>query len=411
MEQLILGRLSIMSKKETDFGKHTNDDIIRDVLREYASKEKPIGASAIVKHMKEKGYVITRTVVYGFADRMGAREYVTDEECDEILKECRADEREVVFVKKGEEGRTIGYWMMETISESEWMYLMDSVLYSKILTKKEANNLAKRITFLAGKSFSELTRYRYRMDNQPYIIGDEDIDEKEGHIESRVLKNVHLIRKAIKDGKKVKFNLCVYDYENQKVRLVPYGKHGKVLPETPARYKEDVHRICSPFEVLFSNGRYYMLGADLETDRSSDLKYKLYRVDLMDDLEQTRAIAITKKEAGVEEELANLFKYRMENPNMFTGKVERVRIRVEADQFTQIVDWFSDDFKVVGFDANEASYYDIEVKVNLNSFTFWVLEYSGCVEVLDKGKKGDDSYRNHIKEKLRKALEKYEEDE
>lgn len=302
--------------------------------------------------------------------------------------------------------------MMETISDSEWMFLMDSVLYSKILTKKEADNLAKRITFLAGKSFSELTQYRHRMDNQPYIVGDEDIDEKVGHIDSRVLNYVHFIREAIKDGKKVKFNLCVYDYCNQKVRLVPYGKHGKVLPETPARYKEDVHRIVSPFEVIFSNGRYYMLGADLETERSADLKYKLYRIDLMDDLSLApRTTAITKKKAGVEEELANLYKYRMENPYMFTGQVERVRIRVDADQFTQIVDWFSDDFRVVGFDADEDSYYDIEVRVNLNSFTFWVLQYSGCVEVLDTGKKGDNSYRNHIKETLRKALEKYEEDE
>ena len=68
---------------------------------------------------------------------------------------------------------------------------------------------------------------------------------------------------------------------------------------------------------------------------------------------------------------------------MFIGQVERVRIRVDADQFTQIVDWFSDNFRVVGFDADEDSYYDIEVRVNLNSFTFWVLQYSGCVEVLE----------------------------
>lgn len=397
-----------MSRSETGFGEHYVDDIIRDILREYASCEKPIGQSAIIKRLREKGIIRTRSVVKGFADRMGAREYVTKEECDEIIKDCRADEREVVFVKKGEEGRVIGYWMLETISESEWMYLMDSVLYSKILTKKEADNLAKRITFLAGKRFSELTRYRHRMDNQPYIVGDEDIDEKVGHIDSRVLKYVQLIREAIKDGKKVKFNLCVYHYDKaQKIRLVPYGKHGKVLPETVARYREDVHRIVSPFEVIFSNGRYYMLGADLETERSADLKYKLYRVDLMDDLSlSTRTVATTKKEAGLEEEFANLFKYRMENPYMFTGQVERVRIRVDADQFTQIVDWFSDDFRVVEFD--EKAYYDIEVKVNLNSFTFWALQYSGCVEVLDIGKKGDNSYRNHIKETLRKALEKYE---
>lgn len=401
-----------MSRAETGFGEHYVDDSIRDILREYASREKPIGQSEIVKLLDERGITRTRTVIKGFADRMGAREYVTEEECDSIITECRINEREIIFIKKGEEGRTIGYWMMETISDSEWMFLMDSVLYSKILTKKEADNLAKRITFLAGKSFSELTQYRHRMDNQPYIVGDEDIDEKVGHIDSRVLNYVHFIREAIKDGRKVKFNLCVYDYCNQKVRLVPYGKHGKVLPETPARYKEDVHRIVSPFEVIFSNGRYYMLGADLETERSADLKYKLYRIDLMDDLSLApRTTAITKKKAGIEEELANLYKYRMENPFMFAGRVERVRIRVDADQFTQIVDWFSDDFRVVGFDADEDSYYDIEVRVNLNSFTFWVLQYFGCVEVLDTGKKGDNSYRNHIKETLRKALEKYEEDE
>lgn len=399
-----------MSKKGTGtgFGEHIIDDHIRDILREFASRENPIGASAIVKHLKQKGITRTPTAVRGFADRMGAREYVTEEECDEIIKDYRADEREVIFAKKGEEGRTIGYWMMETISESEWMFLMDSVLYSKILTKKEADNLAERITFLAGKSFSDLTKYRHKMRNQPYTVGDKEIDEKEGHIESRVLKSVHLIRVAIKERKKVKFNLCVYDYGDQSVRLVPYGKHGKVLPETPAKYREDVHRIVSPFEVIFSNGRYYMLGADLETERSTDLKYKLYRVDLMDDLSINRAIAITKEEAGIEKELANLFKYRMENPYMFTGQVERVRIRVDADQFTQIVDWFSDDFRVVESDADEVLYYDIEVKVNLNSFTFWVLQYSGCVEVLDTGKEGDESYRNHIKETLRKALEKYD---
>lgn len=401
-----------MSRAETGFGEHYVDDIIRDILREDASREKPIGQSDIIKLLDERGITRTRTVIKGFADRMGAREYVTEEECNAIIKECRINEREIIFIKKGEEGRTIGYWMMETISDSEWMFLMDSVLYSKILTKKEADNLAKRITFLAGKSFFELTQYRHRMDNQPYIVGDEDIDEKVGHIDSRVLNYVHFIREAIKDGKKVKFNLCVYDYCNQKVRLVPYGKHGKVLPETPARYKEDVHRIVSPFEVIFSNGRYYMLGADLETERSVDLKYKLYRIDLMDDLSLApRTTAITKKKAGIEEELANLYKYRMENPFMFAGRVERVRIRVDADQFTQIVDWFSDDFRVVGFDADEDSYYDIEVRVNLKSFSFWVLQYSGCVEVLDTGKKGDNSYRNHIKETLRKALEKYEEDE
>lgn len=412
-----------MAQREKEFGERSNDDIIREILREHAGRENPIGTKEIIKHVIAMGHVngkdksgkdkskIERKAIEGFMDRMGARVYETEEECDEIIRECRVTEREIIFIKKGQEGRTIGYWMMETLSDTEWMFLMDSVLNSKILTKKEADNLANRITFLAGKRFSDLTNYRHRMGNQSYFIGDDDIDEKVGYIESRVLQQVRLIRQAIKQGKKIKFNLCVYDYGNQKVRLVSYGRHGKVLPETPEKYKEDVHRICSPFDIMFSNGRYYMLGADLETERRTDLKYKLYRIDLMTDVTINRAKAITKEEVGLLE-LNDLFEYRMENPYMFTGKVERVRIRIDADQFTQVVDWFSDRFKVVGYDADENKYYDIELKVNLNSFTFWILQYSGCVEVLDdRGKKGEKSYRNRIKETLKKALEKYEEDD
>ena len=254
------------------------------------------------------------------------------------------------------------------------------------------------------------------MEDQPYFVGDEDIDETVGHIESRVLKQVKLIREAIKLKKKVKFNLCVYDYGDQNVRIVPYGKHGKVLPETPDRYREDVHRVVSPFEVVYSNGRYYMLGADLDTERNPELKYKLYRIDLMEDLTINRKDAITKEEAGIQDELMNLYKYRLENPYMFTGKVEKVRIRVDADQLTPIVDWFSDDFEVIrsiekesdDFDTEDAAFYDIDVKVNLNSFRFFVLQYSGCLEVLER--KGDNSYRNSIKDTLKIALKKYEEE-
>lgn len=393
-------------KRRTESGEMTNPDIIRQIMRNHSSRENPLGITAISRYAKDMGYSIGKTAIEGFMTKMNVMPYETEEECDELLQNCSAEMREIYFCKTSPKGRrTRGYWMKEPLSDSEWMYLIDSILYSKILTKKESDNFAKRVTFLAGKNLSELTKYRHRMDKQPYTVGDEDINEKVGHIESRVLQQVRLIRQAIRQGKKIKFNLCVYDYGNQKVRLVPYGRHGKVLPETPEKYKEDVHRICSPFDIIFSNGRYYMLGADLETERRTDLKYKLYRIDLMTDVTINRAKAVTKEAVGLSE-LNDLFEYRMENPYMFTGKVERVRMRIDADQFTQVVDWFSDRFKVVGYDADESKYYDIELKVNLNSFTFWVLQYSGCVEVIER--KGNNSYRKHIKDTLKKALERYE---
>ena len=404
-------------KRRTESGEMANPDVIRQIMREHSSRENPLGITAISRYANDMGYSIGRNAIEGFMTKMNVKPYETEEECDELLQGCSSDLHEIYFCKTSSEGRrTRGYWVMEALSDSEWMFIVDSIIYSKILTKRESENFAKRVTLLAGKKVSDLMKYRYRMEDQPYFVGDEDIDETVGHIESRVLKQVKLIREAIKLKKKVKFNLCVYDYGDQNVRIVPYGKHGKVLPETPDRYREDVHRVVSPFEVVYSNGRYYMLGADLDTERNPELKYKLYRIDLMEDLTINRKDAITKEEAGIQDELMNLYKYRLENPYMFTGKVEKVRIRVDADQLTPIVDWFSDDFEVIrsiekesdDFDTEDAAFYDIDVKVNLNSFRFFVLQYSGCLEVLER--KGDNSYRNSIKDTLKIALKKYEEE-
>lgn len=404
-------------KRRTESGEMANPDVIRQIMREHSSRENPLGITAISRYANDMGYSIGRNAIEGFMTKMNVKPYETEEECDELIQGCSSDLREIYFCKTSSEGRrTRGYWVMEALSDSEWMFIVDSIIYSKILTKRESENFAKRVTLLAGKKVSDLMKYRYRMEDQPYFVRDEDIDETVGHIESRVLKQVKLIREAIKLKKKVKFNLCVYDYGDQNVRIVPYGKHGKVLPETPDRYREDVHRVVSPFEVVYSNGRYYMLGADLDTERNPELKYKLYRIDLMEDLTINRKDAITKEEAGIQDELMNLYKYRLENPYMFTGKVEKVRIRVDADQLTPIVDWFSDDFEVIrsiekesdDFDTEDAAFYDIDVKVNLNSFRFFVLQYSGCLEVLER--KGDNSYRNSIKDTLKIALKKYEEE-
>lgn len=67
----------------------------------------------------------------------------------------------------------------------------------------------------------------------------------------------------------------------------------------------------------------------------------LLEIDLMTDVTINRAKAVTKEEVGLLE-LNDLFEYRMENPYMFTGKVERVRIRIDADQFTQVVDFLTE---------------------------------------------------------------------
>ena len=46
-----------MTRPEKGFGERSNDDIIREILREHASRENPIGRKEIIKHVIAMGYV------------------------------------------------------------------------------------------------------------------------------------------------------------------------------------------------------------------------------------------------------------------------------------------------------------------------------------------------------------------
>ena len=258
-------------------------------------------------------------------------------------------------------GRRTNYWIEGAITDAELGLLVDMVLSSKILTQKESQSLASRLIQLSGKELDDAMKYRHRVKKQPYIA-------KENYelpvAVSEVAQRAYLVRKAIEQQKKVCFTLNVYDYDGKHIYLKPCGK------------KE---RICSPYDLIMSNGRYYALGS--ETEQSGSIRYKLWRVDLMTNLSITNETAKTAKEAGISAELDDISKYRRENPYMFLGEKRNVRFKVERDYFTQVVDWFGDDFKVIppqkGEEIDE-SYLTIQVRVSTNSFIFWVLQYGGC---------------------------------
>lgn len=51
-----------MTRPEKEFGERSNDDIIREILREYASREDPIGKKEIIKHVIEMRKCYQRSI-------------------------------------------------------------------------------------------------------------------------------------------------------------------------------------------------------------------------------------------------------------------------------------------------------------------------------------------------------------
>lgn len=363
---------------------------VRNVLRRYSSIDKPMKQNDIQKKLDDEGYTIKRHAIATALDDMGVVEIENDSEYIEARD---------IYMEKGERiycrvtnGRRTNYWIEGAITDAELGLLVDMVLSSKILTYEESQSLAMRIINLSGKELDDALKYRCRVMMQPYVAKDKKKKDIKNHqvAISEVAQRAYLIRRAMKEQKKVRFTLNVYDYNCGKVCLKQCGK------------KE---RTCSPYDLTMSNGRYYMLGAEAETEQSETIRYKLYRVDLMTDLSITKIEAKTAKDAGISDEIYDISKFRRENPFMFVGEKRHVRFRIERDYFTQVVDWFGSDFNVIQDKETDDKYLTIDVFVSTNSFIYWVLQYGNCTEVVEK--KGDNCFRETVKLRLNEILQKY----
>jgi hypothetical protein len=112
--------------------------------------------------------------------------------------------------------------------------------------------------------------------------------------------------------KKIKFKLVAYRYRNGKLQLLPTG---------------DLDRCVSPFQIMMSNGRYYLMAKNKKVPDKKGFLF--YRVDLMDEIE----ILNNQRSDDIEQnEWSNPQKFLTANPYYYSGEVkEDVVIGFEED--------------------------------------------------------------------------------
>ena len=72
-------------KREKNPGEKNKYDVIRHILRDYASRENPITRKKIEDIAKKMGCHIGRNAIENFMNEMLVKDYETEEECDMIL--------------------------------------------------------------------------------------------------------------------------------------------------------------------------------------------------------------------------------------------------------------------------------------------------------------------------------------
>lgn len=259
-----------------------------------------------------------------------------------------------------------GYYLLEReFDDAELRMLIDSVLFSKNLTQKQAKTLIEKLKGMGNRYFSAKVNH---VSNLPELH----------HGDNKQLMYVlDTINEAISHHKKISF---VYN---------KYGFDFKLHPKREEKY------VVNPYQMVANNGFYYLIG---NYDKYDDISH--YRLDKMTCVEMlTEKVKPQNQVTGLEQGL-NLPKHMAEHIYMFSGESVAINMLVDETIISELVDWFGNDFYVIEKRRNNQVL--VRLKCNEQAFFYWALQYGPYVEVLEPV-----SLRSKIAEAVSEMNEKY----
>lgn len=261
-----------------------------------------------------------------------------------------------------------GYYLSEReFEDAELRMLIDSVLFSKNLTQKQAKDLIEKLRAKGNKYFSAKVTH---ISNLPEM---HHADNKQ------LMYALDTVNDAIAEKKKISF---VYN---------TYGTDFKLHPRRDGR-----RYVVNPYQMVANNGRFYLIG---NYDKYEDISH--YRLDKMTDVEILDEKAKPQKNIKDFKNGFNLPKHMAEHIYMFSGSSIRVKLLAPATMMDELIDWLGKDFTVKS--AADEGQIEISLNCNEDSIFYWALQYGPYVEVLEPV-----SLRNRIAESIKKMSEKYE---
>lgn len=318
--------------------------LILDILKEYSDEQHKLTQQEIIRLLKLN----------------------YDMECDR-----RSVKNNVLSLK--EMGYDIGiddgyYLRSREFEDAELRMLIDSVLFSKSLTQKQAKSLIEKLRNFGNRYFSAKVTH---ISNLPDLH----------HADNKQLMYVlDAINDAIAAKKKISFTYNSYglDFKLHSKREAPY--------------------IVNPYQIVANNGRYYLIA---NYDKYNNVSH--YRLDKMTDVDILEEKVKDKSEIVEFTKGYNLPKHMAEHIYMFSGESVRVELQVPEFMIDELVDWFGKDFKIVK--AGSEHKMKIVVSCNENAMFYWALQYGLYVEVLEPL-----NLRKKIKEAVNEISRKYSDD-
>ncbi len=248
--------------------------------------------------------------------------------------------------------------------DSELRILIDSVLFSKSISTRQAKGMIQKIRGLASNFFNAKVSH---VSNLP---------ELNRTINKQAMYSLDAINDAIAEKKKIDFiyNEVGIDFKLHPKRLEPYK--------------------VNPYQIVANNGRFYLI---CNYDKYDNVAH--FRIDKMTEVRILNEKVKPKTEVRGLEKGLNLPKHMAEHFYMFSGESVAVEIKTSDYMMNELVDWFGTDFRVLKKGGNTIV---ARVTCNKEAMRYWALQYGPSVEILKP-----ESLRSQLREDIKVMAEKY----
>ena len=303
-------------------GKKNLNLLILEVLKDYSDEEHALTQQRVLQLLKENYGVV--------CDRRSVRNNI------DCLIECGFD----IDTEKG-------YRLMSrTFDDAELQMLINSVVFSKFLTKAQAKQLIDKLVDESSRHFKP------RFTHLANITTLQHTENKQAMI------NLDLIDEAIERKQKLSF---IYN---------SYGTDRRMHPRRKEPY------IYNPYQIVMSNGYFYLVG---NYDKYETISH--YRIDKMTNMEILDEERKPAREVKGMEHGLDLPKHMAEHVYMFSGESVTVLLRTSQRSMDMLYDWFGKDFQIV--EQYEDGMMDVRLRCNQEAMEYWALQYGKYVTVLE----------------------------
>ena len=331
---------------------------ILDILKKYSDESHRLSVKEICERL-ERDYAqrVDRKAVK--RNLMNLIDFGYDIEYSETVRVGRNGEEEIIYSD---------WYLNREFIDAELRLLIDGLLFSKHIPYNQCKELIGKLEGLSNAYFkSKVKHIRTMPEKLP--------ENKE------LFYTIEILDEAISSGRRV-----VFYYNDYGVDKMPYPRTNS--DGSPKEYE------VSPYQMAATNGRYYLIGKNVEYPDVSN-----FRLDRISHIRILDTPATPMREIPELKNGLDLPKHMAENLYMFSGAGVRVTFRAKRYIIKDILDWFGQDVRLK---ADGEENVIVDVRVNEQAMFYWSMQYGEHMEVLSP-----ESLRERIGRAAAALTEKY----